>query len=134
MGFFEDDSVWGPDPFSDSFEMQHEAAATGFDWPHAIDVIEKIREEIDELAVAIRNDDPDAAAHEIGDLFLALINIARKLDLEPHHVMRRANDRFRKRFVRMRLLIESEGRTLERCSLEELDKAWDTIKRVDDAK
>lgn len=124
---------WSGDPFSDSLEMQREASEVGFNWERASDVVDKLREEIDELDAAIRDGDPDAIAHEIGDLFLALINIARMLELDPRHTMQRANERFRDRFLKMRALIESQGKALEQCSLAELDRAWDAAKRVEDA-
>lgn len=134
MGLLNNDSAWSADPFGDSLKMQEEAAARGFDWPDARAVVEKLREEIEELDVVIRDGDVDAMRHEIGDLFLALINISRMLKFEPHDVMHRANERFRNRFVNMRALIESRGRSFDACSLRELDAAWNEIKRVDDAK
>lgn len=131
MELLGEDTEWGADPFSDSLAMQAEAAECGFDWENVLDVVDKLREEIEELDVAIRRDDRSGTSHEIGDLFLALINVARKAELSPHVVMREANDRFRGRFVKMRSLIESQGRRLDDCSVEELNKYWNAVKRVD---
>lgn len=132
MTLLRDDPDWSADPFADSLKLQRAAAAVGFDWEHVVDIVEKVREEVDELDVAIRADDRAAVLHELGDLLMALINIARVMDLNPDTVMRSANERFLKRFRAMCVVVERQGRTLSECSLDELNRAWDAAKRADD--
>lgn len=122
---------WTGDHFADSMQMQQEAAQVGFDWPTPIDVVKKLREELDELEAAIHAGSATEIDHELGDMLLALVNIARMLHLDPHRAMHNANTRFRGRFIKMRSLIESQGRSMNECTLDQLDRAWNEIKRED---
>ena len=130
MTLFGERSNWSGDVVDDAAALQREAASLGFNWDSVIDVLEKVREETGELEAALRDGDRDATMHELGDMFLALINIACMSGLNSHDVIRSANERFRDRFTRMRRHIESQGRRFEECTLQELDAAWKRIKDV----
>ncbi len=82
-------------------KLQKRAARTGFDWPDAAGARAKIDEELAEVAAA---DSQDARAEEIGDLLFAVVNWARKLDIDPEAALRLANAKFERRFRAMEAL------------------------------
>ena len=99
------------------------AAAVGFDWTTAADVIGKIEEEVAELRETL-TDEPDnriRAEEEMGDLLFAIANLSRTLGIEPEAALRRANDKFTERFSRMEERIASLGRHITNMSLEDLE-------------
>jgi MazG family protein len=109
-----------------AYHLGVRAASVGFDWPDPEDVFAKIEEEIGELRDAAR--DPVRAEEEMGDLLFAIANLSRKLGLEPETALRKANDKFTRRFTAMERRIESDGRTLSALSLEELEAEWQRVK------
>jgi len=82
----------------DALKVTKKAAKVGFDWRNADEVFAKIDEEINELREAQTADDPDEIENEIGDLLFAVVNLARKLDVEPETALKRTNRKFRQRF------------------------------------
>jgi MazG family protein len=106
------------------------AAAAGFDWPRAADVVDKIDEEVRELREAINAQDPDhaRAEEEMGDLLFAVANLSRKLGIEPEAALRKANDKFTRRFTAMEKTITESGRRVEDLSLAELEEEWQRVK------
>ena len=105
-------------------KLQRRAARTGFDWPNAAPVFDKVREELDEIAAP----DADIPA-ELGDLLFSAVNLARKLGVQPETVLRDANARFERRFRRVEALAHDEGTALPEAPLAELDRLWDLAKR-----
>lgn len=115
----------------ESWEMQNEASALGFDWPDISGVLDKVKEEITEIEDALRKGDATHAREELGDLFFATVNLARFLDEHPCDAMHAANEKFRRRFMRVREIVVVRNMEMERCSLEELDAIWNEIKRAE---
>lgn len=107
------------------------AARTGFDWPDALAVLEKLDEEVAELRAELSGADPDRLADEVGDLLFVLANLARKLDLDPENCLRQANGKFTRRFQAMEEHFESMGRSLGEHSLERMEAAWQAVKQAD---
>jgi tetrapyrrole methylase family protein/MazG family protein len=107
-------------------KLQRRAASVGFDWPEIEPVLEKLREEVDELAADLGI--PERAAHEVGDVLFTVVNLARHLGIDPEVAFRRANDRFADRFREVERLAEVSGVALRDMSLEELDALWDQAK------
>jgi MazG family protein len=101
------------------------AASVGFDWARTEDVVAKIQEEVDELRQA---SDPSHVEEEMGDLLFAIANLARKLNLEPETALRKANDKFTRRFTAMEQQIAAAGRTMSQMTLEELEAEWQRVK------
>lgn len=101
------------------------AAAVGFDWQRDLDVVAKIREEIDELEAALAQGDAAGLQHEFGDLLLALTSLARHLRIEPEDALRAANDRFTDRFLHME---QSSSRPLADLDPESLEALWQAAK------
>lgn len=109
-------------------EISTRAAAVGFDWPAATQVMTKIEEEVAELRGAL-NESPERAAEELGDLLFALVNLARKLGLESESALRAANDKFTTRFTAVEADLESRGRSVHEAELDEMEDAWTRIKK-----
>ena len=75
--------------------------SVGFDWTSAGDVVDKIQEEVDEMREVVERPsaiDRAAAEEEMGDLLFAIANLSRKLGIEPETALRKANDKFTRRF------------------------------------
>lgn len=120
-------------------EYGSRAAAVGFDWARADDVIDKIDEEVKEIRVVIDEAARDEQGHtagatrerleeEMGDLLFAIANLSRKLGVEPESALRRANDKFRTRFTEVEERVERRGERLQDKSLEELEEEWQRVK------
>ena len=110
-------------------EIGTRVAAVGFDWPSAPDVMDKIDEEARELREALTQS-PARAAEELGDLLFAIANLARKLGVEPEAALRQANEKFSERFAAVEAWFETRGRSIHGAPLDELESAWQDIKKA----
>jgi tetrapyrrole methylase family protein / MazG family protein len=117
-------------------EIQKKARKTGFDWDNRPEVLQKIREEIEELEEAVeasgsRAEDQEKIAEEFGDVLFSLINYARFISVDPNEALFRANRKFKLRFARMQQLLLEEGHDIleEILPLQVLDTAWEKVKR-----
>ncbi|EPM0508639.1 nucleoside triphosphate pyrophosphohydrolase [Pseudomonas putida] len=110
-------------------KLQKRAATVGFDWPAALPVLDKVREDLDEVLQAMADGDADALEDEVGDLLFAAVNLARHLKQDPEHALRRANRKFERRFRFIEQALRDSGRPIEDCDLDELDALWGEAKR-----
>ena len=108
-----------------SQEMQERAAAIGYDWPTIDGVLDKVTEELAELARAETDDD---RAEEFGDLLLVAVNVGRKLGIESEAALRSANAKFRGRFGRVERMARERGVALRDLDFAALDDLWDAAK------
>jgi MazG family protein len=114
-----------------AYEISARAAAVGFDWVHARDVLDKIEEEVAEVR---REVEAGATGHlsraeeEMGDLLFAIANLSRKLGLEPEAALRRANDKFTARFDAVERGFAARGKPLAEASLDEMETEWQRVK------
>ncbi|MAA97590.1 MAG: nucleoside triphosphate pyrophosphohydrolase [Stappia sp.] len=113
-------------------KLQRRAARVGFDWAEAGPVLDKIREETDELAEELSAPAPDREriAGEIGDMIFAIANLARHLDIDPEEALKRTNRKFRKRFAAIEAEARVQDRPLDDLSLEEMEAAWQRAKKA----
>lgn len=111
-----------------SSQVQASASAEGFDWPEVVGVLEKVEEEIGEIRDALVAGDGAHARKELGDLLLIAVNLARFLGADPREELIVATDRFENRFSQLKILLESEGKTIRNCAPEALEAAWQRIK------
>jgi MazG family protein len=125
-----DDVPVGLPPLVRAEKLQKRMAKVGFDWPDTDGVLDKVREELDELAEAA--DDPVRREAEFGDLMFSLVNWARHAGLDAHAALRGANARFAARVNGMEAALAAEGRTPERLDLAEWDRLWEAAKRSAD--
>jgi nucleoside triphosphate diphosphatase len=107
-------------------KLQKRAARVGFDWKEARDVLSKIREEIDELEA---ESEAEPMSEELGDILFSVINLARKLDIEPERALRTTNRKFERRFREIERRIHTAGRKVQECSLQELETLWTSVKK-----
>jgi nucleoside triphosphate diphosphatase len=108
--------------------IQERAAGVGFDWPDAKGPMQKVREEIAELERETGDGKRERLEDELGDLLFAVVNLARKLTVDPRAALEKANDKFRRRFEAMEQLAEQRGVEIGRAGLEELDRLWEEVK------
>ena len=113
-----------------SHKIGSRVAAVGFDWPNAADVVGKIEEEVRELRDAVERGLKRSASEEMGDLLFSIANLSRKLGIEPESALRAANRKFTRRFDAVEKHLERRGRSVHEATLEELEEAWNTIKKV----
>lgn len=114
---------------SRAVKLQKRTAQVGFDWPDPLPVVDKVREELDEVLEAMSENDPEAIAEEIGDLLFVTVNLARHLKVDPESALRAANRKFERRFRFIEQTLRERGRPIENCSLEELDMIWGEAKK-----
>jgi len=115
-----------------AFRLQERAAGIGFDWPDAAGPLEKVREETGELAAEVgASPNRERLSHELGDLLFAVVNLARKLAVDPRAALEGANQRFARRFRGVEHLARERGVDVHTAGLEELDRLWDEVKRMD---
>lgn len=111
---------------SQAQEYQDRAARVGFDWPEVEGVLDKIKEEIEE----IKNAETDfELASEIGDLLFAMVNLARWKKVDAESVLRGTNAKFKKRFAYVEQGAKKQGRNLSELTLEEMDALWNEAKK-----
>ncbi|ABR31363.1 pyrophosphatase [Thermosipho melanesiensis] len=108
-----------------SRRIQENAATVGFDWNNIEDVYDKVYEELNELKKA-KND--YEIEEEFGDLLFSLVNLSRFLKVDPEVSLRKATEKFIKRFQKMEELILKDGKKLENLSIDELNQYWEESK------
>jgi ATP diphosphatase len=115
-------------------KLQRRAARVGFDWPDAQGAFAKTREEVGEVEAAWAAGDSANLQEELGDLLFALVNVVRLSGFDAEATLAAANTKFERRFRKMEARLAAAGRAdLAGLTLEELDAAWDAVKREGDA-
>jgi tetrapyrrole methylase family protein/MazG family protein len=113
---------------SQAQEYQDRAARVGFDWPEIEGVLDKVKEEIEE----IRNAETDfELASEIGDLFFVLVNLARWKNVDAESALRGTNMKFKKRFGYIERGAKNQRRNLSELSLDEMESLWQKAKKIE---
>jgi MazG family protein len=111
-------------------QLTSRAAGVGFDWPSAEQVLEKLDEELGELAEARAAGAPrERIEDEVGDLLFVIVNLARFLKVDPEQALRGTNRKFRERFGYVERKLKEQGRTVAGATLEEMDALWEQAKR-----
>ncbi|WP_404404035.1 nucleoside triphosphate pyrophosphohydrolase [Pelagibacterium halotolerans] len=112
-------------------KLAKRAARVGFDWPDTSAVLEKCREEFDEVAEALPGADEDARKEEIGDLLFSIANLARHAGIDPEAALRDANAKFVRRFEHVEARCREDGIDIADAGLERLDGYWNEIRASD---
>lgn len=108
-------------------KLQKKAAKTGFDWAQLSDIVDKLREEMEEFEQSVKqNDDITAIQSEVGDLLFTCVNIARYLHIDAEEALRHTNHKFERRFRRVESLVREQQ--LDKPSLQQMDLFWDQTK------
>ncbi len=107
-------------------EIQDRVVRVGFDWAEIAGVLDKIHEELEEIAAA---DGEDELEGEVGDLLFAVVNYARWLGVDAESALRSANQRFRKRFSSIEKHAVQSGKKLNELTLQEMEALWQAAKK-----
>jgi MazG family protein len=110
-------------------QIASRAAGVGFDWENAEQVLEKLEEELAELAEARCGGSPGEIEGEIGDLLFVLVNLARFMKVDPEQALRGTNAKFRARFGYVERKLAERGRKLEDSNIAEMEALWQEAKR-----
>jgi len=118
--------------------VQERVSRVGFDWPSPSSsvlgkegiggVLDKVREEFEELEEAIRQNEKERIGQELGDVLFSLVNLARFTQVDPEGALRETTHRFIDRFKEMDRIARAKGRSLHELSLEEMDVLWEQSK------
>jgi MazG family protein len=114
-----------------AYQIGQRAASVGFDWTRVADVVGKIEEEVDELRAVVEAGgalDQARAEEEMGDLLFSIANLSRKLGIEPESALRKANEKFTRRFEAMERHLADSARPMSGMTLEELEREWQKVK------
>jgi MazG family protein len=109
-----------------AWSLQRRAVNVGFDWRDVEGALDKVREELDELRQAATVEEQEG---EFGDLLFTMVNVARKLGINPEDALRGTTGRFEARFRMMEQAARADGRAIRDLPMEELDRYWEAAKR-----
>jgi nucleoside triphosphate diphosphatase len=111
-------------------KLQNRAATVGFDWDNTQAVLDKIKEEFEEVKEEINSEKLNAEKieNEIGDLLFACVNLARHFRIDSESALRKTNKKFKKRFNYIENSLKDQGSDLNKASLEIMDKLWEEAK------
>jgi|SRR6056297_2419245 len=115
--------------------VQENAAECGFDWELTEDALLKIDEELEELKEELNHEagvsgNLEKIEEEFGDLLFAMVNVARFLKIDPENALRKATDKFIKRFRQMEDMIKEDKKVFEEQGLKQLDDYWERVKEI----
>ena len=111
-------------------KAQSKAARVNFDWTEVRDVIAKVEEELCEVKDAIALQDREMITDEIGDVLFAVVNLARKYEIDAESALQKATDKFVARFNRLEDELRRQGKRLGDVDLAEMDAIWERIKKT----
>ncbi len=130
----EGDSLLAPVPRAlpalvEAQQITSRAAQVGFDWENPEQVLDKLREELDEFAEARRGGSHDELEGELGDLLFVLVNLARFVKVDPEQALRATNAKFRQRFAYIEAKLAEHGSKPSEATIEEMEALWQEAKR-----
>ena len=111
-------------------KIQKRCANVGFDWDELAPVVDKVKEELDEVMDEVIQAVPEQQRieEELGDLLFSVVNLSRHLKVKPELALQKANKKFEKRFRQVEENVLEQGKIISQCSLTELDEAWNSVK------
>ncbi|MFH1639497.1 MAG: nucleoside triphosphate pyrophosphohydrolase [Chloroflexota bacterium] len=112
-----------------SQEIQQRAAQAGFDWKDAGDIIDKLVEEVAELKEA---ESKQRQAEEFGDILFTLVNVARRMEIDPESALREAGGRFYRRFSAMEEMCRKRGQSFRDLSFDAQNELWEEVKEAEE--
>ncbi len=114
-----------------AYRIQQKAAMVGFDWEKGdqAPVLDKIAEELEEVREVVSDEKKDALTGEIGDLLFAVVNLSRRMGIDPDVALSRTNSKFERRFRYVEKQVEAEGGDWSKFTLDQLDSYWNQAKK-----
>ncbi len=110
-------------------KIQKRAAKVGFDWPEAVQVLDKVKEEVSEVEEALADQDAAAIEEELGDLLFCVVNLVRKTGSDAETTLMKANAKFRRRFQSVEQGLREQGSSVQEASLDEMEEQWIQAKK-----
>ncbi len=114
----------------EGLKISKKAAKVGFDWENVEQIFDKLDEEIGELKEAISENNREEIGEEIGDLLFAVVNLARRLEVEPETALKKTNRKFRRRFAFIESELKARKKSFEESDLDEMDALWNKSKKL----
>ena len=112
-----------------ALKIQSVVSRVGFDWENPEGVVDKIKEEVREVVDAMEAKNEDRVEDEIGDLFFSVVNLARRLKIDPEAALRRTNKKFSQRFFEIEKVAKEQNIRLSEMPLAEKDRIWEAAKK-----
>ena len=124
-----DEVSGGLPPLDRAWKLQKKAARAGFDWPDTAGVIDKLKEELEEVKAAIAEEKAAGTLEEeLGDLLFSVVNLCRFLDIEPSLALQRTNVKFTERFRHVEKRMKENGEEMKVENLSVMDRYWEEAK------
>ena len=116
-----------------SLKIQEKVSEVGFDWDSLIGVFLKVKEELSELEEEIFNESSskERKEEELGDLMFTLVNLAKFLKINPETALRKANQKFNKRFKYIEKYAKTENKNILDLTKDEMEELWQISKNID---
>ena len=117
-----------------AYKLTKKVAKVGFDWPDHAGVVEKIREETDEVAETLPlPDDAPQVEEELGDLLFTIVNLCRRRKVDPELALDAANRKFERRFNALEKILREQGISLADATTQQMENAWQQVKQQEKA-
>ena len=113
----------------EAYQLTSRASQAGFDWTRFEELLEKLEEELRELAEARGMGEPARVEEELGDLLFMMVNIVRFLKFDPELALRKTNGKFRERFREVERGLSERGKAFEEAGIEEMEELWQQAKK-----
>ena len=123
------DLVSSSDALRHAYRIQERVAGVGFDWAEPAGALDKVREEVDEVAHELETGSATALEEEMGDLLFSVVNLSRLAGVDPPMALARANVKFSRRFAALEARARDQGIELGEAGLDVLDRLWDEAKQ-----
>jgi tetrapyrrole methylase family protein/MazG family protein len=111
-----------------ALKVQERLEKVGFDWPDFEGVVEKLKEEVEEIKKAVSSADKEKILEEVGDLLFMAVNLSRFLKVDPELALRSSVEKFKKRVRFMEEEAKKMGKKLEEMDIDEMETLWEKAK------
>jgi len=112
---------------SQAAKIQKRCSHVGFDWDNRDDVFAKIEEEVQEVKAELHCNE-EALSEELGDLLFAVVNLCRHAKQDPETILRKANQKFTRRFQSVEAKVDQSNKAFTEHQLNELEDFWQQVK------
>lgn len=117
-------------PITKAYRVQEKVSGVGFGWDRIDGVLEKVKEEIIELTLALESKNKKDIEEEFGDLLFSLINYSRFIDIDPETSLNNSTNKFINRFNNLENLVKNQNKKISNLSSEEMNKYWEKVKQT----
>ena len=124
-----DDIPFNFPAYLETNKIQKKVASVGFDYKNELESIEKVKEELEELKIEIKNNNKNKIEEELGDLIFATLDVSRKLNFNPEIVLKKANKKFSKRWKKVERFSIKENLELRKITMKKYNSLWDKAKK-----